>query len=96
MALSEFQTARRLKETNTIALVVMDGAGFHSEKSMEVPENICIVRLPPYSPQLQPSECAWPLIRESVANRNFASLNHLTETLSERCRYLMDHPEILV
>lgn len=94
--LEEFAQARKLTETNTIALIMMDGAGFHSEKSVIVPEGIRIVRLPPYSPQLQPVECVWPLMREAVANRNFLSLAALTETLSERCRYLMAHPEILV
>ena len=96
LALAEFAEARKLAETDTVAIVVMDGAGFHSEKSLAVPENVRIVRLPPYSPQLQPAECAWPLLREPVANRNFPSLAALTETLSERCRWLMGHPEILV
>ena len=96
IALNEFSKARRLSETDTIAIVVMDGAGFHSEKSVILPENIRILKLPAYSPQLQPVECAWPLIREAVANRNFPSIQALSDTLQTRCRYLMAHPEILV
>lgn len=94
--LQEFSEARRLVETETIAIVVMDGAGFHSEKSVVIPENIRILKLPAYSPQLQPVECAWPLLRETVANKNFPSLQDLSNSLSERCRYLMSHPEVLV
>lgn len=96
IALDEFSKARRLSETNTIAIVVMDGAGFHSEKSVILPENIRVLKLPAYSPQLQPVECAWPLMREAVANQNFPSLSALSDTLQKRCRYLIDHPEILV
>ena len=34
-----------------------------------VPDGIELVYLPPYTPELQPAERIWPLLRESVANR---------------------------
>ncbi len=41
------------------AALIGDGAGFHVAKSLEVPENVSLIRLPPYSPELNPIENLW-------------------------------------
>jgi transposase len=41
------------------AVVVMDQAGWHSTKRLEIPNNISILHLPPYSPELNPQEQVW-------------------------------------
>ena len=76
-------------------LLLIDNAGFHTSKEMKVPENIQIFPLPPYSPELQPVECSWPLLKESVANRYFDNLDKLENTVSKRCQWLEKNPEIL-
>ena len=38
------------------AVLVIDGAGWHSAKALTVPDNISLLRLPPYSPELNPVE----------------------------------------
>jgi len=76
-----------------IILLLVDGAGFHSAKDVKVPEGIALHFLPPYTPELQPTECVWPLLREALANEQFASLDALQETLITRCRWLIDHPK---
>ena len=40
---------------NVHALLVMDRAGWHSSKELEIPENISILLLPAYSPELNPA-----------------------------------------
>jgi DDE superfamily endonuclease len=55
--------------TETIAddehvAIVLDGAGWHSEKSLRVPANITLVPLPPYSPELNPVERVWLHLKE--------------------------------
>ena len=95
IAMEEFVKARKLRETNTIVILLIDQAGFHSLKSLAIPENIILYPLPPYSPQLQPVECAWPLLHEPIANKNFPSMNDLEATLTKRANYLMDSPEVL-
>ena len=37
-------------------IVVIDNAGFHSTKNIEIPDNIHLLRIPPYSPELNPCE----------------------------------------
>jgi len=95
IAFKEFSNARSLQDSNTVVILLIDQAGFHSLKSLSIPENIVLFPLPPYSPQLQPVECAWPLLHEPIANKNFPSMDSLEETLAERANYLMDNPDVL-
>jgi hypothetical protein len=40
----------------THVLLVWDGAGYHVAKRLRVPGNLSVLRLPPYSPELNPVE----------------------------------------
>lgn len=95
IALEEFAKIRKLKETNTYIILVIDQAGFHSLKSLNIPENIIPFPLPPYSPELQPTECVWPLLREPLANKNFETFDDLENTIINRCNYLMSNHELV-
>ena len=48
------------------AVLVMDGAGWHNSSALRIPDNITIVTLPPYAPELNPVENIWAYLR---ANR---------------------------
>ncbi|MDD4615938.1 MAG: transposase [Alphaproteobacteria bacterium] len=46
------------------AVVLIDGAGWHKEDNMlRVPENITLVRFPPYSPELNAQKNIWEYLR---------------------------------
>lgn len=54
---------------NTLAedvhvVMVLDGAGWHGKAALEVPDNITLVPLPSYSPELNPVERVWLHLRE--------------------------------
>jgi transposase len=38
------------------AVLIWDGAGFHRSGALQVPANVSLIELPPYSPQLNPIE----------------------------------------
>lgn len=94
LALEEF--ARRADPSGEKVLAVLvDDAGWHVAKRLVVPANVVLHRLPAYTPELQPAEPLWPLLREAVANQAFDDLDTLQGTLVERCRWLIDHPEVV-
>jgi transposase len=70
------------------AVLVLDGAGWHTSGKLAVTEGIDQVFLPPASPELQPVERVWSLVDEPVANRTFANLTELEDILVTRCRTL--------
>jgi hypothetical protein len=47
------------------AALVFDGAGYHLAKDPAIPENITLVGLPPYAPELNPVENVWEYLRRS-------------------------------
>jgi len=52
------------------AAFVLDCAGWHD--NLEIPSNITIVHLPPYSPELNPTEQVWEFIKDKwLSNRCF-------------------------
>jgi len=46
------------------AVMVLDGAGWHDERAFAVPNNVTLVTLPPYAPELNPIERVWLYLRE--------------------------------
>jgi hypothetical protein len=72
---------------------LLDNAGWHAARRLADPPNVTLHPLPSGTPELQPAEPRWPLVREAVANKGFAELAEMEPLLIERCRCLIDHPE---
>jgi transposase len=87
LALGEFARDLGAGPTKRFLLVV-DNAGWHGSKALRVPAGIELIYLPPATPELQPAEHLWPLLREAVANQAFATLEPLQDTLVDRCLQL--------
>ena len=74
--------------------MVLDGAGWHRNESLVVPDNIRLVKLPPYSPELNPVEHLWDDLREKhFHNLVFESLDALEDHLEAALRKMENEPE---
>ena len=51
----------------SLNLLVLDNGQFHKAKDLSVPENVRLVFLPPYSPELNPVERFWQDLKDHVA-----------------------------
>ena len=47
-------------------VMVVDGASSHKARDLIVPENVRLIRLPGYSPELNPQEHIWDEVREKA------------------------------
>ncbi len=74
-------------------VLVLDRAGWHTSRHLQVPQGVHLVWLPPYSPELQPAERLWPLTNEPLANRSLADLAELEAVQAQRCLALQAQPE---
>jgi len=45
------------------ALLILDGSGWHGSTGLAVPDNLSLLTLPPYSPELNPVENVWAYLR---------------------------------
>lgn len=74
------ELARNHPDTRNV--VILDGAGWHISKTLEIPENVTLIHLPPYSPELNPTERLWLYIRDHfTGNQNFHDLDQLERVL---------------
>mgnify|MGYP002814273115 FL=1 len=68
-------------------IMILDGASSHRGKQLVVPENIRLLPLPAYSPELNPQEHLWDEIREKeFPNRVFNSLKAVKKQLRSGLR----------
>jgi transposase len=62
------------------AVLIMDQAGWHTSKRVTVPENITVLLLPPYSPELNPVENLWHYIKSHyLSNRAYEDYQALLD-----------------
>jgi hypothetical protein len=72
------EVARR--HADEFIVMVLDGAGWHKAKRLQVPANMRLISLPPWSPQLNPAEHVWDELREKYfANRWWPTMDHVDE-----------------
>jgi transposase len=82
--MSTFLTMVSERHENKFVIMVMDQTGWHTADGLEVPPNIRLVFLPPYSPEIDPAEHIWDTLRENViGNTVFSSLDAADKALSE-------------
>jgi transposase len=68
-----------LQESEELIVIVLDNGAFHKAKSLKIPENIILIFLPPYSPELNPAEKIWAKFKRDFTNRLFKTLDDLDE-----------------
>jgi hypothetical protein len=77
------------------AVLVLDGAGWHQAGGeLSVPDNITLLSLPPYAPELNPMELVWEYLR---GNKLCAVVWDTYDAIVEACRnawqFLIDDPD---
>ena len=77
-------------------LRVLDGAPHHRCGDLAVPNNITLLYLPPYSPELNPKENIWDEIREKIF-KNYAlkSMDAVRAKLRQAILYIERSPKLV-
>lgn len=69
--------------------MVVDQAGWHLAGELLVPDNMRLLLLPPYRPELNPAEHLWEGLREEcLANHVFTDLGAVERVLTAGLRAL--------
>jgi transposase len=76
-------------------LVVLDGAPSHRSEGIVRPENVEFLRLPAYSPELDPVERWFQEFRRKLSNRTFESVELLQEALTRTLSPYWEEPDRL-
>lgn len=72
-----------LQNPKEYKILVIDNAGFHSTKNIQIPDNIYLLNIPPYSPELNPCEQIWKHIKSRYKNHVFPDIAMLKKWLHQ-------------
>lgn len=77
------------------AVVTLDGAGWHQTGGrLRLPENVSLLKLPPYSPELNPTENIWQFLRQNkLSNRVFNSYDDIVDACCNAWNDLTKTPD---
>lgn len=65
-------------------ILVCDGAAWHKSGSLKIPENIELIFIPPYTPEMNPIEQIWKEIRKiGFKNEVFQTLQKVVDRLCD-------------
>ena len=77
-------------------VMVWDRAGFHTSRELRIPENVTVLALPPYSPELNPVENLWHYLRSHYwSNRTYADYDDLRLAAIDAWRDAALNPSIV-
>jgi transposase len=69
--------------------MVLDQAGWHDSRALNVPANVTLVPLPPYSPELNPVERVWLFLKERfLSHRLYAEYEAMVDAACKAWRRL--------
>ena len=78
------------------AILVLDGAGWHVSKKLIIPDNISLLKLPPYSPELNPIENVWAYLRGTkLAHRLLNTYDDITNACCEAWNSFLADPKTI-
>lgn len=78
-------------------VIIGDGAGFHHKEGQSsedsLPSNVRILTLPPYSPELNPIEKLWDIVKDEICTVNWVSLGELEDKMDSILKSLWERAE---
>jgi len=76
------------------AVVLIDGAGWHTSKMIATPTNITLLKLPAYCPELNAQENIWQYMRQNwLSNRIFVDYAAIREACCNAWNNLITDPK---
>lgn len=78
------------------AILVLDGAGWHRAHGIIVPNNLSLLTLPPYAPELNPIENVWAYLRSNkLAITVFESYDAIVAKCCEAWNFFAQDPSAI-
>ena len=77
------------EEPTELKVLILDNGAFHKSKALIVPDNIVLIFLHAYSPELNPAEKVWWLLKREFACQTFKDMKDLKKHLFNAIKKLI-------
>lgn len=76
------------------AVLLLDGAGFHVAKDLKIPANMTLMKIPPYSTELNSMENVWEYLRSNkLSNTVFETYEDILSCCCEAWNFFAHDPQ---
>ena len=65
-------------------IILLDNGSFHKSKALIIPNNIALLFIPPYSPELNPAEKIWWKMKRAFTGKLHKSLDQISDFINEQ------------
>lgn len=69
-------------------IILLDNGAFHKARRLLIPDNICLLFIPPYSPELNPSEKIWWKMKRAFSGKLHNSLDQVSGFIKNQVEIL--------
>lgn len=83
-----------LQEPKELKVMFLDNGAFHKAKNLKLPDNIVLIFLPPYSPELNPAEKIWWTIKKEICMKSFDTIRQLQNELTKIIKTVLPKEKI--
>lgn len=78
-------------DKNYHAILLMDRASWHTTEALNIPKNITLFPLPPFSPELNPMEQVWQKLKHgNLSNRIYKNYDEIVKCCSDAWKSFVD------
>lgn len=78
------------------AAIIIDNAGWHTAKNLNIPHNITFIPLPPYSPELNSMEQVWQWMKDNyLSNTIFDNYEEILDKLQKAWNAFANDKELV-
>ena len=71
-------------------ILLLDNGRFHKGAELIVPKNICLLFIPPYSPELNPAEKIWWKMKRQFSGKLYKTLDNVSEFIKNQVGMLQN------
>jgi transposase len=83
-----------LQKSTEFKIIILDNGAFHHAKGLQIPANMALLFLPPYSPELNPAEKIWRLMKDEISMTIHPALADLQKHLDDIIKTKLLHHTI--
>lgn len=73
---------------NEFIVLLLDNGAFHKAQNLIIPENIALLFIPPYSPELNPAEKIWWKMKRTFSGKLHKTLDNVSEFIRNEVKII--------
>ena len=76
------------KDPNEFKIILLDNGSFHKAEHLNIPDNVHLLFIPPYSPELNPAEKIWWKMKRAFSGKMHKTLDDVSQFIIDQVALL--------